>query len=174
MDRLWAPWRMTYINGEDHQCRKGCIFCLDDEKEDAERLILFRGQAAFVIMNRYPYSNGHLMVAPYRHIADLGALEPAEVEDMWRLTVLARNVLAEWGKPDGFNVGMNWGRVAGAGVEDHLHQHIVPRWHGDTNFMPVLADVRVIPQHLEETAAILRNLFKTCSSRQTGDTGQND
>ncbi|RME33939.1 MAG: HIT domain-containing protein [Deltaproteobacteria bacterium] len=159
MDRLWAPWRMTYINGEDHQSRKGCIFCLGHEEEDRERLILFRGRAAFVIMNKYPYSNGHLMVAPYRHTADLGSLDLSEVEDVWRLTVLARDVLTEWGRPDGFNIGMNWGRVAGAGVEDHLHQHIVPRWHGDTNFMPVLADVRVIPQHLEETADLLRGLF---------------
>lgn len=161
MKRLWAPWRMTYINGEDGQGRKGCIFCLDAATdEDEQRLILYRGERAFVIMNRYPYSNGHLMVAPYRHTADLAALDADEVHEIWRLTVLARDVLGRWGNPDGFNVGMNWGKVAGAGIEDHLHQHVVPRWNGDTNFMPVLADVRVIPQHLEETAALLREIFR--------------
>ncbi|GAB4173552.1 MAG: HIT domain-containing protein [Geothermobacteraceae bacterium] len=165
MKRLWAPWRMTYINGEDRQCQKGCIFCLSEQSdEDRERLVLFRGRSAYIIMNRYPYSNGHLMVAPYRHTADLGSLSPEEVADIWRLTVLARDVLTEWASPDGFNVGMNWGRVAGAGVEDHLHQHIVPRWSGDTNFMPVLSDVRVIPQHLEETAEVLRDLFVSKSN----------
>lgn len=160
MKQLWAPWRMSYIQGDDEAAKSGCIFCVRDcHDEDAPRLILHRGEHAFVIMNKYPYSNGHLMVSPYRHTADLGELSSAEVQEIHQFTVLSRNVLKQWGSPDGFNVGMNWGRVAGAGVEDHLHQHIVPRWSGDTNFMPVFADVRVIPQHLEETWQLLRECF---------------
>jgi ATP adenylyltransferase len=153
---------MTYIQGDDEAAKSGCIFCVRDcADEDAGRLILHRGEHAFIIMNKYPYSNGHLMVSPYRHTADLGALSTAEVLEITQFTILARDVLKQWGEPDGFNVGMNWGRVAGAGVEDHLHQHIVPRWNGDTNFMPVFADVRVIPQHLEETWSMLRARFAT-------------
>jgi len=160
MKQLWAPWRMSYINGNDQSSAKECIFCVRDCcHEDGERLILYRGEHAFVIMNKYPYSNGHLMVAPYRHTADLADLTEAEAIDMHRLTIMARNALRRWANPDGFNVGMNWGRVAGAGIEDHLHQHIVPRWNGDTNFMPVFTDVRVIPQHLEETYRMLLEVF---------------
>jgi len=156
MKQLWAPWRMSYINGDDKDATAGCIFCVRDTlDEDQDRLILHRGEHAFIIMNKYPYSNGHLLVAPYRHTADLSELSDAEALEMHRLTVLARDALRSWGNPDGFNIGMNWGRVAGAGIEDHLHLHIVPRWNGDTNFMPVFSDVRVIPQHLQETYTLL-------------------
>ncbi|ORJ63429.1 HIT family protein [Geothermobacter hydrogeniphilus] len=156
MKQLWAPWRMSYINGDDKDATAGCIFCVrDSADEDGDRLILHRGEHAFIIMNKYPYSNGHLLVAPYRHTADLSELSDAEALEMHRLTVLARDALRSWGNPDGFNIGMNWGRVAGAGIEDHLHLHIVPRWNGDTNFMPVFSDVRVIPQHLQETYTLL-------------------
>jgi len=145
MEQLWAPWRLEYLQAQ-HSER--CIFCLGSPAEDEARLVLHRGRHCFIIMNRYPYSNGHLMVAPLRHIADPGLLESAEVAELHALTVLCRDLLSDCCRPGGFNVGMNLGAVAGAGVADHLHQHIVPRWAGDTNFMPVFADVRVIPQHL--------------------------
>jgi ATP adenylyltransferase len=153
MERLWAPWRLEYVQAE----RGGdCIFCLGHSDEDEGRLVLYRGAHCFIIMNRFPYSNGHLMVAPLRHVADPGQLNGAEVAELHRLTIVCRDILLESCKAQGFNVGMNLGAVAGAGVTEHLHQHIVPRWSGDTNFMPVFADVRVIPQHLEETCRQLR------------------
>jgi len=153
MERLWAPWRLEYVQGTGNS---GCIFCLGDASGDEARLVLHRGQHCFIIMNRFPYSNGHLMVAPLRHIADPGLLDAAEVAELHRLTTVSREILREVCKAQGFNIGMNLGAVAGAGVTDHLHQHIVPRWAGDTNFMPVFADVRVIPQHLEATCRQLR------------------
>jgi len=165
MKQLWAPWRMAYIQGDDKHVSQGCIFCIENRRyEDAERLILHRGKLAFVIMNRYPYSNGHLMVAPYRHVSDLGMLTAEETVEIHRLIVLCRDVLRHCFSPQGFNIGINCGQVAGAGVEDHLHQHIVPRWSGDTNFMPIFADVRVIPQHLEQTYRLLHDAFSTLSS----------
>jgi len=152
MKQLWAPWRMTYIRGEAEKPEDGCIFCIRDILgEDRERLILHRGDHAFVLMNKYPYTNGHLMVAPYRHTADPAELSEAEALEMHRLLVFCRDALRERIAPHGFNIGMNLGQVAGAGIADHLHLHVVPRWSGDTNFMPVFADVRVIPQHLEAT-----------------------
>lgn len=154
MERLWAPWRLEYVQG-DHPA-EGCIFCLGEAAEDESRMVLHRGRHCFVIMNRFPYSNGHLMVAPLRHVADPGLLDSEEVAELHRLTVVCRDLLLEVCKAQGFNIGMNLGAVAGAGVTGHLHQHIVPRWGGDTNFMPVFADVRVIPQHLEATHRQLR------------------
>lgn len=149
---------MTYINGEPEDA---CIFCLRDrEEEDPRRQVLHRGTHAFVIMNRFPYTNGHVMVAPFRHSADLEDFSQAEVVEMHGLIALARRVLIEVSRPDGFNIGLNLGRAAGAGVTDHLHYHVVPRWNGDTNFMPVFADVRVVPQHLEETYGLLRQAFQ--------------
>lgn len=153
MERLWAPWRLEYVQAARSS---NCIFCLGDEAEDAERLVLLRGRHCFIIMNRFPYSNGHLMIAPMRHIADPGQLDSQEALELHRMTVYCRDILLKTCRAQGFNVGMNLGEVAGAGVVDHLHQHIVPRWGGDTNFMPVFADVRVIPQHLEATWHQLR------------------
>ena len=153
MERLWAPWRLEYVQGTGSS---GCIFCLGDASDDEARLVLHRGQHCFIIMNRFPYSNGHLMVAPLRHVADPGLLDAAEVAELHRLTTVSREILRDVCKAQGFNLGMNLGAVAGAGVTDHLHQHIVPRWAGDTNFMPVFADVRVIPQHLQATCQQLR------------------
>jgi ATP adenylyltransferase len=153
MERLWAPWRLEYVQGSGSS---GCIFCLGDATDDEARLVLHRGQHCFMIMNRFPYSNGHLMVAPLRHVAEPGLLDAAEVAELHQLTTVCRELLREVCKAQGFNIGMNLGAVAGAGVADHLHQHIVPRWAGDTNFMPVFADVRVIPQHLEATCRQLR------------------
>jgi ATP adenylyltransferase len=158
MKQLWAPWRLDYIQGESSA--GGCIFCLGDKAaEDASRLVLVRGAVACVLMNRFPYSNGHLLIAPYRHIADIVDLDEAEVLEMHALLRLCREVLGERVGAQGFNIGMNLGQIAGAGIAEHLHLHIVPRWIGDTNFMPVFAEVRVIPQHLEETYQLLRSAF---------------
>ncbi|WP_298038316.1 HIT domain-containing protein [uncultured Desulfuromonas sp.] len=171
MKQLWAPWRMEYIQGEAGK-GEGCVFCgLGDPSNDPGRLILRRGDHAFVLMNKFPYSNGHLMVAPYRHTCDPGVLSDVEALEMHRLLNLARDVLQEKFSPQGFNVGMNLGQIAGAGVTDHLHMHIVPRWSGDTNFMPVFADVRVIPQHLQATYDYLAPAFS--KNAQAGGDGVN-
>lgn len=162
MDRLWAPWRLEYVQASRNP---GCIFCLGDDSEDEARMVLLRGRHCFIIMNRFPYSNGHLMVAPFRHTADPGALADEEAAELHRMTVYCRDILLQTCRPQGFNIGMNLGEVAGAGVLDHMHQHIVPRWAGDTNFMPVFADVRVIPQHLEATYHQLREAM----TRQPGN-----
>jgi ATP adenylyltransferase len=160
MKQLWAPWRMAYIQPDSAPQEKGCVFCVRDRLgEDRDRLILARAAHAFVLMNKFPYTNGHLMVAPYRHSADIGDLTEPETLEMQRLTVLSRDVLKECLSPQGFNIGMNLGQVAGAGIRDHLHLHIVPRWSGDTNFMPVFSDVRVIPEHLEATYDRLMEAF---------------
>ena len=157
MQRLWAPWRMSYIDGNDRPVAPGCIFCLRDlSEEDEARLVVQRGHHACVLMNRYPYNNGHLMIAPFRHTASLSELTADEVLEMHHLTIQAQSALDEVMHPHGFNLGFNLGRDAGAGIIDHLHLHLVPRWQGDTNFMPVLSEVRTIPQHLEETWRLLR------------------
>ncbi len=157
MERLWSPWRLAYVTGGGD--RKGCVFCDAQESPDQARLLLWQGQSCFVILNLYPYNNGHLMVVPNRHVATLATLEPAELEELMRLTRLSEMVLTEAYHPQGFNVGMNLGRAAGAGVVDHLHVHLVPRWVGDTNFMSVVGNVRVLPEELEVTAARLRDVF---------------
>ena len=149
MERLWAPWRLEYVQAADEQ--SGCVFCSAAAADDAETLVVHRGERAFVLLNRFPYAAGHVMVAPYRHHGDLDALDDDEALELHRLTVAAMTALAATYRPDGYNVGWNFGRVAGAGVVDHVHLHVVPRWGGDTNFMPVLADVKVIPEHLAET-----------------------
>lgn len=163
MKHLWAPWRMAYIIGERDD---GCIFCIEEEERthDRERLILFRGRHAFVIMNRFPYTNGHLMVVPYRHTCEIDDLEGHEVLELWRLVAASQRILQRVIFPQGFNVGLNLGQAAGAGVEDHLHIHLVPRWGGDTNFMPVMADIRVVPQYLEETFDLLVDEFSALES----------
>jgi ATP adenylyltransferase len=149
MDQLWTPWRMAYIRREK---RPGCIFCeMLEAEDDREMLILHRGERAFLVLNRYPYNNGHLMAVPYRHVDTLEALTAEEMADMMALVTLGIRALRRSAAPHGFNVGINVGKVAGAGVLDHIHTHVVPRWEGDANFMPVLADVRLIPQALGET-----------------------
>ncbi len=158
MRQLWAPWRLEYIQSEPTE---GCIFCTKPgEEEDEENLIVWRGMYAFVMLNRFPYASGHAMAVPYRHTADPSALLPEEVAGLWEAVTRTLRVLRRVMKPDGFNIGMNLGRAAGAGIEDHLHIHIVPRWVGDTNFMPVLAEVKVIPQHLREAYRLLRPAFE--------------
>jgi len=152
MKNLWAPWRMTYILGEDEQSKnKSCIFCVDQgqERPDKDRLILYVGRLTMVMMNRYPYNNCHMLVAPRRHVPDLSVLTGEEMTDLLGKVRNTIDILRRDARPDGFNVGLNLGRVAGAGVESHLHFHVVPRWNGDTNFMTVFDDVRVVPEHLE-------------------------
>jgi ATP adenylyltransferase len=158
MKTLWAPWRMEYITNEVKD--QGCIFCPDIKNKPSERSILFVGKRVLAMMNKYPYINGHLLVAPIRHVARPDQLEPAEMVDLLTLVSQSVNILKKSMKAEGFNVGLNLGKVAGAGVEAHLHFHIVPRWNGDTNFMTVFGDLRVIPEHMEQTYLRLRPLFQ--------------
>ena len=146
---LWAPWRLEYVGSAGEQ--EGCFFCAALEGADDDGLVVHRGERAFVLLNRFPYSSGHLMVAPVRHTGDFAGLADEEAIELHRLAAQAQTALADTYAPDGFNLGWNLGRVAGAGVLDHVHLHVVPRWSGDTNFMPVLADVKVLPEHLAET-----------------------
>jgi len=160
--RLWAPWRMRYIESASRGEEGGCFLCENPAREDgADNLVLRRGKFCFVIMNLYPYNNGHLMVAPFRHVADLMELTAEEISEAGELVKLCVVALDETMHPHGYNIGMNLGRVAGAGVEDHLHLHIVPRWSGDTNFMPVLADTKVVSESLGESWRRLRKAFET-------------
>jgi ATP adenylyltransferase len=147
--QLWAPWRLEYIQSADEQ--EGCVFCRALAGADEEGLVVHRGKRAFVVLNKYPYASGHLMVAPNRHEGEFGDLEDEEALEVHRLATAGLAALAETMRPQGFNVGWNLGRIAGAGVVDHVHLHVVPRWAGDTNFMPVLADVKVLPEALEAT-----------------------
>lgn len=162
MKQLWAPWRLEYVASDnDETDETGCIFCIpESSEEDGERLVLHRGRTAFVLMNRFPYTNGHLMVSPYRHCGALDDLDKNEIVEIHRLLVLARQALAATSEPDGFNIGVNLGRSAGAGIPDHVHYHIVPRWEGDTNFMTIFSEVRVIPEHIEATFRRLRTEFE--------------
>ena len=146
---LWAPWRLEYVGSADEE--RGCVFCLAAEGDDEERLVVHRGEQAFVLLNKFPYSSGHLMIAPLRHGIGFEELSGDEVLETHALAAAAVAALRAVYRPDGFNLGWNLGRVAGAGIVDHVHLHVVPRWSGDTNFMPVLADVKVMPEHLLET-----------------------
>jgi ATP adenylyltransferase len=159
MERIWAPWRIDYITGSEKE--PGCIFCTKPPSPDDDgNLMVHRDRGAFTMMNKYPYNNGHLLVAPYRHVSDICELDPDEnyllVQEVCRAIQLLRQVM----RAEGFNIGINLGAVAGAGFEDHVHYHVVPRWNGDTNIMPVLADVRVIPEHLLRTCQKLREAFE--------------
>jgi ATP adenylyltransferase len=151
--RLWAPWRLEYIRSADED--EGCVFCRAEGGPDADALVVHRGERAFVVLNKFPYASGHLMVAPVRHEGEFGGLEAEEALEIHALAAEAIRVLSEEMRPQGFNLGWNLGRIAGAGVVDHVHLHVVPRWAGDTNFMPVLADTRVMPEALESTRATL-------------------
>ncbi len=158
-ETLWAPWRMDYILSKKPE---GCVFCAAVEQtngNDDDNYLLHRGDTAFVIMNRYPYTHGHLLVVPNRHIDRLEGLSPEEQRELMDLWVFAQRVLVDLFKPQGVNLGMNLGQAAGAGIESHLHAHIVPRWMGDTNFMPMLADTRVMPEHMRDTYAKLKIAF---------------
>ncbi len=158
MKRLWAPWRMEYITEEP---RPGCLFCrviAQPDDKDAE-LVVWRPEGAVVMLNKFPYNAGHAMVAPSAHKSGLEDLDDAESGDLMRALRRTITVLRAALNPEGFNIGANIGRVAGAGMPDHVHLHVVPRWNGDTNFMPVLGDVKVVNEHLMQTAAKLREAF---------------
>ena len=157
MKEIWAPWRIEYIQMEKPE---GCILCdKPKQKDDVANYTLYRGGKNFVIMNSYPYNPGHLMVAPYRHVANLQELTDEERNEHFNMVSRGVELLKETFNPTSFNIGMNIGRVAGAGIDDHIHTHIVPRWQGDTNFMPVIADARVMPEALAETYDKLKGKF---------------
>ena len=157
MERIWAPWRIEYVLMEKPE---RCIFCeKPGENKDARNYILYRGEKNFIIMNSYPYNPGHLLVTPYRHVGNLEELTEEERNEHFELVSRSIIALREAFNPAGFNIGSNLGKVAGAGIDDHFHSHIVPRWQGDTNFMPVLADVRVLPQALADTYQALKGKF---------------
>ncbi len=149
MERLWAPWRLEYVQGADEV--EGCVFCAAAEGDDEAFLVVHRGELGFVLLNKFPYAAGHLLVAPYRHGVNFDGLDDAEALELHQLAAQGLEALRSAYRPQGYNIGWNVGRVAGAGIVDHGHFHVVPRWSGDTNFMPVLADVRVIPEHLADT-----------------------
>lgn len=158
MERIWAPWRLQYYQNKS-SCDT-CVFCIDEDRsKDKELYVLRRADHAYLMLNKYPFIGGHMLVVPYRHLANVTELTEAEALDMHRLTAMAIRVLQAQLYPDGFNVGTNQGLDGGAGICEHLHQHLVPRWRGDTNFMPLLAEVRVLPQHLDETYELLQPLM---------------
>ena len=162
-DRLWTPHRLAYIKGEGKPtgpgAHEGCPFCIAPTLSDEEGLIVARGQLVYAIMNLYPYNSGHVLICPYRHLADYTELSTAEVTEFSVYTTRAITALRTVSGPHGFNIGMNLGTVAGAGIAAHLHQHVVPRWGGDTNFMPVVGHTRVLPQLLADTRKLLADAW---------------
>ena len=154
---LWAPWRLEYVTHADEQ--EGCVFCAEAAGEVADSLVVRRGERAFALLNKFPYSSGHLLVAPYEHSGELSALGDETALEIHRLALASLEALRAVYRPDGFNLGWNLGRVAGAGIADHVHLHVVPRWSGDTSFMPVLGDVKVLPEHLHATRERLREAW---------------
>ncbi|MEW6553092.1 MAG: HIT domain-containing protein [Actinomycetota bacterium] len=167
MERLWRPWRINYVREIESIREEGCIFCTKpQEGDDRGALILHRGSSAFAIMNLYPYNTGHVMAAPYRHVGDLELLEPEEMRELMELTTLMITVIKRQMQPQGFNLGANLGKAAGAGYDEHLHMHIVPRWQGDTNFMPVVGEAKVMPEGL---AGTYERLLKGLGEILTGE-----
>jgi ATP adenylyltransferase len=164
LERLWTPHRMAYVTGENRPAAgydtSACPFCLAPGRPGDEGLVVVRGQTVFAVLNLYPYNPGHLMVCPYRHVADYTDLDEAETVELGQFTQTAMRVVRRVSTPAGFNVGMNQGHVAGAGIAEHLHQHVVPRWEGDTNFMPVIGRTRVLPQVLVDTCALLAKAWQ--------------
>jgi len=159
MNHIWSPWRMEYLEGNNKD--EGCVFCLAQAMQDsAENLIVFRGERAYVILNRFPYTSGHLLVNPFEHKQTLDELDAETRAEMMELTTQCTTVLKSIYKPQGFNVGVNMGSAAGAGVPQHIHIHIVPRWAGDTNFMSTLGQTRVLPETLEDTYERIKNGFQ--------------
>ena len=158
MKHLWSPWRLEYLTAPKAE---GCIFChAAESKDDRENLVLLRGERAFLILNRYPYNNGHFMCVPYDHVPSLEDLDPPTLTEMMLLVNRGMAALRACMRPDGFNIGANLGQVAGAGIEDHVHIHAVPRWAGDTNFMPVVGDMRVVPQTWQQAYDALQSALE--------------
>lgn len=164
MDHLWASWRLAYVSGGDEST--GCVFCDALESAESAPLILFRGRHAFVILNLFPYNNAHLMVVPNRHVATLGDATRDELHELMDLARMAEVAITEAYAPHGMNLGINLGKPAGAGVPGHLHLHVVPRWNGDTNFMTVVGETRVLPEELPQTARRLRPIFDRLESER--------
>ena len=161
MEKLWAPWRYEYIKKIASENQNVCLFCkVVSENNDDKNLIVYRGNKVYIMLNRYPYNNGHLMVIPYNHFSEISMLSDEEMFEMMKLLSFSVKVLKDNFNSEGFNVGLNLGKTAGAGIDDHIHIHIVPRWNGDTNFMPVVGDTKVISQSLEESWKILKNEFE--------------
>ena len=156
MDTLHAPWRIEYILSPKPELKEGLFARIAQSSDDVENFIVVRERTCFALLNRYPYNGGHLMVVPYKEVPDLNGLTDDELTELWKLVRRCSNALTAVMKPDGFNIGINLGKVAGAGIAEHLHIHIVPRWNGDTNFMPVIANTGVVPDALKEIAAKLR------------------
>jgi len=156
MEPLHAPWRIEYIRAPKPDLAEGLFARIAQSSEDEANLVVTRDRTCYALLNRYPYNGGHLMVVPYRKTPDLNGLTDEELADLWKLTRRCTNALAQVMKPDGFNIGINVGKAAGAGIVEHLHIHIVPRWSGDTNFMPVVAQTSVLPEALKDLAAKLR------------------
>jgi ATP adenylyltransferase len=157
VDRLWSPWRLAYVTGSKSD--EGCVFCRAPDVSEPESLVVYSGTTCFVVLNLYPYNNGHLMVVPYRHVGTLSDLTGDELQEMAKLTQRSEAALTEAYQPHGLNIGINLGKPAGAGVLDHIHVHLVPRWNGDTNFMTVVGEVRVLPEDLQNSANRLRPIF---------------
>ncbi|HEU6449046.1 MAG TPA: HIT domain-containing protein [Verrucomicrobiae bacterium] len=156
MDTLHAPWRIEYILSPKPELKAGLFTRIAQSSDDEANYVIARDRTCFALMNRYPYNGGHLMVVPYKEVPDMNGLTDEELLDLWKLTRRCMNALTTVMKPNGFNVGINLGKVAGAGIAEHLHIHVVPRWNGDTNFMPVIAGATVLPEALNEVAAKLR------------------
>lgn len=163
METIFAPWRAPYIRGEK---TAGCVLCSDARRDD--ELVVCEGKCAFIMVNRYPYTGGHLMIVPFRHLSRLSDLLPEERAELFSFMDLSVRVLSEAMKPEGYNIGINLGKVAGAGIDDHLHFHVVPRWAGDTNFMSVIGGVRVIPEDAPGTARELRPYFTRLHGEDCG------
>jgi ATP adenylyltransferase len=161
MEHLWSPWRLAYIIGAGQTT--GCVFCQTLETADAEPLILHRGRTCFVILNLFPYNSGHLMIVPLRHVGSLAALTAEELCELGELTRLSEIAVTEAYAPHGMNMGINLGKPAGAGVLDHVHMHVVPRWNGDTNFMTIVGQTRVLPEELPASAEKLKPIFERLS-----------
>jgi ATP adenylyltransferase len=165
MERLWAPWRLQYVQATDSS-NEGCVFCLNPDPssgpEDESRMVLHRGEHCFVILNIFPYNNGHLMIAPYRHTGDFCSLTRDEKLEIMDMLSSWTDILKRVMHCQGFNIGVNVGRVAGAGIADHIHFHVVPRWDGDTNFMPVVGAVKVMPQSLKDCYDTLKKEKREC------------
>jgi ATP adenylyltransferase len=156
METLHAPWRIEYILSPKPELKEGLFARIAQSSDDEGNYVIARDRTCFALLNKYPYNGGHLMVVPYKEVADLNGLTDEELADLWKLVRRCVNALTQLMKPDGFNIGINLGKVAGAGIVEHLHIHVVPRWNGDTNFMPVIANTTVLPQALSELAAKLR------------------
>ncbi len=160
MENLWAPWRMAFITPKTEPT-PGCIFCTQPAaNRDDEYHILYRGERCFMMLNKYPYNNGHLMIAPFEHVGSISQLDAITLAELMAQAQLALKAVRHAMNPDGFNMGINEGKVAGAGFADHMHYHIVPRWNGDTNFMPVIADIKVMPEHLDNVYTQLKDALK--------------